>query len=391
MASTLLLASGDSHVVGPANFHRTVAGPREQAEFVSELFLGARLRCANCHNHPLDRWTQDDYHGLAAIFAGAERGREVRLVSRGEISHPATGEAAVPRLPGERFLAGREDGRRSFAHWLTGHVDESGRVDESLRDSSSRLGETRPRAHPQFARAIVNRLWKALMGRGLVEPTDDLRDTNPATHPELLDRLAADFVEHGCRLRHTLRRIATSAAYARSSAADAASAADDRFYSRALPKPLEAEVMADALADVTGVSERYGDERPGTRAIALIQADVKSEALTTLGRCDRRESCESDSPATGGLPRKLHFLNGALINSKIVAPEGRLRRLIEEGKTNDEIVAEFYLRTLSREPRAAERAHWSRALAAAETAARRRGLEDFLWSLLNCREFATNH
>ncbi len=364
LARTLVLATGDSHAVGPANFHRTANGPRDEAEFVSELFLGARLRCANCHNHPLDRWTQDDYHGLAAIFARIERGRNVRVLPRGEVSHPATGEAAVPRLPGTRFLTGQDDGRAALADWLTN------------------------KDNPQFARSIVNRLWKSLMGRGLIEPADDLRETNPATHPELLDRLAADFVAHGYRIRHTLRRIATSAAYARSPATKE-NAPDDRFYSRALPKPLEAEVMADALCDVTAVPERYGEEPPGTRAVGLVLGDAKSEALDILGRCNRRESCEGGAAATG-LSQKLHFLNGGLINGKITAADGRLRRLIDAGRSNDEIVREFYLRALSREPRTAERAHWKKALATDE-AVRRQALEDFVWAVLNSREFGTNH
>ncbi len=245
----------------------------------------------------------------------------------------------MPRLPGERFLTRQSDGREALADWLTS------------KDNSP------------FARAIVNRLWKSLMGRGLIEPADDLRETNPATHPELLDRLAADFAAHGYRIRHMLRRIATSAAYARSPAtkdnATKDNALDDRFYSRALARPLEAEVMADALCDVTGVAERFGDEPLGTRAVALVVPDARSEALEILGRCNRRESCESgDAPP--GLSQKLHFLNGGLINAKIAAADGRLRRLLAAGKSNDEIVREFYLRALSREPRSAEAAHWER-------------------------------
>jgi len=366
LARTLLTAAGDSHILGPANFHRTAPGPREQAEFVSELFLGARLRCANCHNHPLDRWTQDDYHGLAAIFARIDRGQHVRTLPRGEVSHPATGEAAVPRLPGARFLTRQADGRAALAEWLTA------------------------RENPYFARAIVNRLWQSLMGGGLVEPADDLRETNPATHPELLDRLAADFAANEYRIRHTLRLIATSAAYARSSKATRSNAADDRFYSRALPKPLEAEVLADALVDVTGVPARYGDEPLGTRAIALVHGDSKSESLDVLGRCSRRESCEGKALA-GGLPRKLHLLNGPLINSKLQAADGPLHKMIDAGKSDDQIVEDLYLRALSREPREEERKHWRSALKAADAAERRRKLEDFAWSLLNCREFVTNH
>ncbi|MEO2035661.1 MAG: DUF1549 domain-containing protein, partial [Planctomycetaceae bacterium] len=243
IARQMLTSIGDTHEVGPANFYRTVAGPREQAEFASELFMASRLRCANCHNHPLDRWTQDDYHGLAAIFAKLERGQVIQVASRGEVTHPRTGEAAIPRIPGDRFLDDSGDGRTEFATWLTS------------------------KDNPYFAKAIVNRLWKSLMGRGLVEQTDDFRDTNPATHPELLNLLAEDFIEHGYDLRHSLRRISLSAAYARSSTTLPDNEADDRFYSHALIQPLESEVLADAITDVLDIPEQYGDEPIGTRAV----------------------------------------------------------------------------------------------------------------------------
>ncbi len=364
MARELLVATGDTHEYGPANFHRGARNARAEAEFVSELFLGARLRCANCHNHPLDRWTQDDYHGLAAVFAKLERGRQVRVGRRGDVTHPRTGEPAAPRIPGVRFLDANADGRQELADWLTSETN------------------------PYFAKAFVNRLWKAMMGRGLIEPTDDLRETNPATHPRLLEELANDFAEHGYHLRHTLRLIAGSDAYARSAAPAPGNAADDRFYSHAAMRPLAPEVLADALAQVTGVAEKYGDLPLGTRAISLPHPGVKSEALDILGRCDRQDSCESTSGDAGGLPMRLHLLNGALINQKITADAGRLSQLIKEGRGNEPIVEEFYLRALGRRPRQTERAYWKQKLP--ETGAeRRKALEDFLWSLLNCKEFAT--
>jgi len=212
IARRILTASGDTHEVGPASFYRTVAGPREQAEFASELLMGARLRCANCHNHPLDRWTQDDYHGLAAIFAKVKQGRVIDVALNGEVTHPRTGEAALPRIPGDRFLD-NGDGRTEFADWLT-----------------------RPE-NPYFAKAAVNRLWKAMMGRGLVESTDDLRATNPATHPSLLNQLADDFVKHRYDLRHTLRTIAFSSAYGRSSKPLPENQSDDHYYSHAVSTP----------------------------------------------------------------------------------------------------------------------------------------------------------
>ncbi|HSG70760.1 MAG TPA: DUF1549 and DUF1553 domain-containing protein [Planctomycetaceae bacterium] len=368
IARQMLTATGDTHEYGPVNFYRTVGGPREQAEFTSELFMGNRLRCANCHNHPLDRWTQDDYHGLSAIFAKLERGRVIEVATSGEVIHPRTGEAAVPRIPGEYFLETSDDGRTEFADWLTN------------------------RDNPYFAKAIVNRLWKAMLGRGLVEPTDDLRDTNPATHPALLEQLATDFVEHGYDLRHTLRLIAQSAAYSRSAQTLTANQSDDRYYSHALTRPLSAEVLADAIADITGIADRYEDQPAGTRAVTLFDPQIKSETLDILGRCDRTESCETGDEATGGLTRQLHLFNGPLLNRRVTDPEGRLTQLMADEKPPAEIITEFYLRALNRPPSSQEQEFWNQQLSAAESPQQQRELlEDFVWSLLTCREFITNH
>jgi len=333
IARRILTASGDTHEVGPASFYRTVAGPREQAEFASELLMGARLRCANCHNHPLDRWTQDDYHGLAAIFAKVKQGRVIDVALNGEVTHPRTGEAALPRIPGDRFLD-NGDGRTEFADWLT-----------------------RPE-NPYFAKAAVNRLWKAMMGRGLVESTDDLRATNPATHPSLLNQLADDFVKHRYDLRHTLRTIAFSSAYGRSSKPLPENQSDDHYYSHAVSTPLEPEVLADAIADVTGVFEEYAGHPSGTRAVSLFDPKIKSETLAILGQCSRETTCESNSESDGGLTRKLHLLNGPLLNRRITSSEGRLAKLIDAGKTADEIVRRFYRLALCRPPTSAEQAFW---------------------------------
>lgn len=363
VARSLVTATGDSHSHGPANFSRLAGDARGQAELVGQTLLGVRLQCANCHNHPLDRWTQDDYHGLAAVFARLERGRHVRVASRGAVTNPRTGEPALPRLPGARYLDASQDGREAFAVWLTGPDN------------------------PYFARAMVNRLWKAMFGRGLVEPDDDLRDTNPATHPELLDQLAKDFVQHGYDVRHTLRRIARSETYGRSSVALPANQADDRFYSHAYRRSLPPEALADALADVTGVPDRYGDLPLGTRAVALVDPRTPAPSLDVLGRCSRSTTCD-EGAVGGGLAGKLHRLNGELINRKVAARDGRLHRLIAAGKSNEEIVAEFYLRALGRSPAEAERRQWAKRLAGADRAER---LEDFVWALLNASDFATNH
>ena len=369
LARTLIMANGDSHKNGPANFYRTVVGPREQAEFMSELFMGSRLRFANCHNHPLDRWTQDDYHGLAAIFAKIERGRIVSEKPNGQTIHPRTLEPAIQRIPGEQFLAeDATDGRKQLADWLT--------------DSTN----------PYFAKAIVNRLWKRMMGRGLVEPVDDFRDTNPATHPALLNKLAEDFASNDYSLRHTLRVITRSTTYVRSANATAQNKDDDRFYSHTARRPLEPEVLADAISDALGVAGKYGNEPDGTRAVMLVNPQTPSRTLDILGRCGRDESCETSPGAIGGLPQKLHLFNGALLNARIAAEGSRLNQLHSSGKQPMEIVNAFYLAALNRRPSDQEQKQWKGKLARLKsTDDQRVFLEDFVWGLMTCNEFVTNH
>ncbi|TVP96295.1 MAG: DUF1553 domain-containing protein [Planctomycetaceae bacterium] len=366
LARQLLTATGDSHVVGPANFGRMVGDARGHAELFSRFFLGSRMGCANCHNHPLDRWTQDDYHGLAAAFAKLDRGRQVRWLPRGEVTNLRTNEPAVPRIPGVRDLAAGDDPPRELTSWLF---------------------EEEPRL---FARATVNRLWRGMFGRGLVEPTDDLRDTNPATHPELLDQLADDFIANGYDIRQTLRRIALSETYGRGEAVLPGNVADDRFYSRAYSRPLEPEVLMDAIADVTGVADSFPGSGFG-RAIEIVDPLVPVTALDLLGRCPSAGGCDEGMAGTGGLPAQLHLLNGDLINRKLISDEGRLGQRIAEGRSDREIVAEFHLLGLGRQPTDAELTAWCERLATGDVRQRRLRLEDFVWSLLNSRSFRDNH
>lgn len=366
VARLLLTAVGDTHQIGPANFARSSSDARSQAELVSQVFMGTRLQCANCHNHPLDRWTQDDYHGLAAVFARLERGQVVQLANRGAVTNVRTGEPAIPRIPGVKYLPVDEDGRQPLADWLTSADN------------------------PYFAKSLVNRLWRGALGRGLVEPADDLRDTNPATHPELLDQLAQDFIDHGYDLRHTLRLIVTSATYARSGMTDNTNLDDDRFYSHAMKRPLEPEVLADALYDATGVSDSYGDLPPGTRAVQLVNVLTPSEALDALGRCSRKESCEGVT-VSGALPTKLHQLNGELVNRKVSSKASYLHRLLSQNASDAQIIEEIYLRSLSRYPNQAELEYWLKQIVAAGVEQRSNRLEDLQWGILNCSEFVLNH
>lgn len=367
MARKLLTATGDSYEVGPANFGRMVPDARGQAELIGQFFLGMRLGCANCHNHPLDKWTQDDYHGLAAVFARLDRGRNVQLTARGGLTNLRTNEPAVPRIPGEKYLAVDGDHREEVANWVT---SSEGRY---------------------FAKATVNRLWRALFGRGLVEPTDDLRETNPSTHPELLERLAEDFIQHRFKIRHTLELIALSNTYGRSEATVTGNEVDDRFYSHAYRRPLPPEVLADAIADVTGVAYEFSGHAAGTRAVSIIDPLSPAPALDMLGRCSRAVACDEDGSMERGLPAQLHLLNGELINHKLIDPKGRLQGLITANKLNEDIVDEFYLRALGRHPQASELQRWKDRLDGVGPDERKKRLEDFAWSLLNSQPFIENH
>jgi len=369
MAREILTATGDSSVYGPATFYSTVEDARLQTEFVTEVFMGSRMKCANCHNHPLDKWTQDDFHGLTAMFSKLTRSQVIRINPFGKNIHPNTGEAALMKIPGGDFLpTGMKDGRAVFSDWLT------------------------DRNNPYFAKAMVNRLWKSLMGRGLVEPLDDFRATNPATHPALLNQLAEDFIKHDYDIRHTLKVIALSSTYARSAIPIKGNEADNRFYSHRVQTPLEPEVLADAISDVLGVAGKYGNETPGTRAVELKDGAIRSDALDILGRCNRTQSCEGAPSPIGPLAQKLHLFNGELLNSRIGADGGRLDQLVKSNNAPMEIVKEFYQTALNRRPNDQEIKFLSQLFNDRKPAAQQRdALEDFVWGIVTCKEFVTNH
>jgi hypothetical protein len=359
LAAELLTAEGDSHAMGPPNFHRAGGDARGQAEHVAETLLAVRLRCANCHNHPLDRWTQDDYHGLAAIFARLDRGQVVRLRSSGEVIHPATGEAALPRIPGERFLDRESDGRQALAEWLGGQ------------------------GRPYFAKAWINRVWESLLGRGLVHPADDLRDTNPATHPELLAHLTEEFSKSGGDLRAAVRLIVMSATYQRSSASLPGSPRDDRYYSRALHRSLPREVLLDALGDATGIPFCLESRSKGPSSLRAIES-------VALG-CEPAADCGrfTDSAVLlDELSAQADWLNGPLVNARLAEPGNAFTKLANSDAPVRDVVEQYYLRTLSRPPTAQEAEHWARELGGADRA---QACEDLAWSLLSCPEFVTNH
>lgn len=254
MVREMLTATGDSHVVGASNFTRTAKDTRLHAELVGSVFMGTRIQCENCHNHPFSSWTQDDYHGLAAIFSRLERGRFVQVKKMGAVTNLRTGEAATPRIPGLRDLEDVDSALEQFANWLL------------------------QRDNPHFAKATVNWLWEAMMGRGLVVGVDDFRETNPPTHARLLERLAQDFVDHGCDLRRTLGWIAKSEAYARSRGNQPNAKELEAWYGAAVSRPLIPEVLLDAIDDVLLTPEVRQSQKQ-KRAIELLDPGIPSPEL----------------------------------------------------------------------------------------------------------------
>jgi hypothetical protein len=369
LVQEIITAEGDARENGAAGFHLLASDPRDLAEHAAGMFLGIQLGCARCHAHPTDRWTRADHLAFAAYFAGVEReGDVVRWTGRRKLEEPGTGKPVAPRPLGaaaETEAAPEADGdpRPRLAAWLT----------------SSK--------NPLFARAIANRVWKHLAGRGLVEPAGDLRPTNPPSSPALLDALAADFVAGGHDLRRLVRAIARSRTYQLTCRSTPANARDDRLFSRAFPRPLEAQVFLDAVSQAAGVPERFPGVPEGTRAVELGGAGTPSAALDVLGRCRRERDCEAAGRSSGGIAQALHLLNGPTIHDKLRG--GVLARLEARGASDREAVTELYLRAFARFPEAGELAAWEPLLAAATD--RREALEDLLWALLNSREFAFNH
>ena len=364
MVRELLTATGDSHVLGAANFTRTAADARQHAELVSGVFMGTRMQCANCHNHPFASWTQDDYHGLAAIFAKFERGRTVAIRKQGSVTNLRTGESAVPRLPGVRNLNETEPALESFATWM---LDKD---------------------NPHFAKAFVNRLWDAMMGRGLVTGVDDFRETNPPSHAQLLERLAADFVTNGYDLRRPLRIIACSDAYARSSNPQFQSNELEPWYGASISKPLLPEVLLDAIDDVlNSIGQDLGEGRQ--RAIAWLDPTHASADLDALGRCSRSEACQTQSQQQG-LAAKLHAINGDLLNRRIADKDGRLQTYLRNGTDTRTIIEDFYIRALSKRPKERQLGVWLGELNALTREEQAGWFEDFVWAIVSSQDFTAN-
>jgi hypothetical protein len=373
--ATELLTSAGGMVANPAaEFYRVTdkLEPAPIATNVSQVMLGIRLECSRCHNHPFEKWTQDDFWGFAAFFTRIKEkaGSNQALVSlrdKVELQHPVTKKVVKPKfLDGEVVSVGPdEDVRANLAAWITSEKN------------------------PWFARSFVNRVWKHYMGRGLVEPVNDFRVTNPPTNPELLDALANDFVKHNYSLRHLAGMILNSRAYQLSSVPNDSNRTDDRNYSTYIVRRLMAETLLDTISQVAGVPETYPGYQPGTRAMT-VPSGTPNYFLATFGRLQRDTICErDDQPA---MPQAMHLIAGDTLQKKITAKNGTLDRLLGDPYMTDEaIVRRLFMSALVRPPTEKEMALALDPIKGKGAEARRQGFEDVLWTLLNSKDFMFNH
>ncbi len=389
----LLTAEGDTYENPSANYYRAAVDTNSVTESTVQLFMGVRIACAKCHNHPFDRWTQDNYYGIGAVFDRVRRdlvpvapkeetqpkargkGKRTRpdegpmmikVAAEGATIQPRTRKEMKPWLPtvGDAPVGPGEDARRAFADWLTGAEN------------------------PFLARVAVNRIWAHLMGRGIVDPVDDFQAANPPSNAALLDFLAEDFARNGFDRKRTLRLILNSRTYQRSVSKNASNAGDSKHFASAQVRLIAAEPLFDAIGRVTEVAERFNGVPAGTLATQM-PTPPRMEFLEAFGQPKRETACQCERGAEPSLAQALQLLNGPAVQRRLSDPKNRLRRLIRDGKSNPEIVEECYLAALCRGPTEAES---SRATGYVATHPdREMALEDVLWALLNSKEFIFQH
>jgi hypothetical protein len=361
---------------GPANYYRIANNPQELAEATAQLFLGVRLMCAQCHHHPFEKYSQEEYFGFAAFFSrvGNKNSQEFGLFGResvvtvrstGDVRHPRSGQVMKPTpLEGEP-VDHPLDRRIPLAHWLTAKDND------------------------YFAKNIVNRYMAYLMGKGLVEPIDDMRATNPPSNVALMDALSADFVASGFNLKHLLRTIMQSRLYQLDWQPTESNAADSRFYSHYQVKRVGAEALLDAIDYATGMPTKFRNMPLGTRAIELPDGEYPTYSLAVFGKPKRASTCECERTSDPSLVSALHTLNSGMVFLKLRDRSGRVGKLLAAKKPHDEIVGELYLATLCRQPTDAELAYTRKTLADSPNAGE--FYEDLLWALMNTKQFQFNH
>jgi Protein of unknown function (DUF1553)/Protein of unknown function (DUF1549) len=378
-ARELLTSLGNTLHKPAASFYRVSRTPEECAETFSQLFLGVRVQCARCHNHPFENISQTDYFGLAAFFAQVQRkgtkfmldDEVISLAPAGQVINPQTRKNQEPLAFGTPAgqLAPDEDRRQKLADWLTAPNN------------------------PYFAPSIVNRVWYHVLGQGIVDPVDDFRATNPPSNPELLRVLSANFVKSGYRLKPLLRTILRSTTYQLSASGPAQSpraARADRYFTRAKIKMLSAEQVLDATSGAIGVPEAFKGYPLGTKAIELAEGGVNHPFLQAFAKPVRDATCECAREEDPSLPQMLHLLNNAGLLAKLKSPRSRLAGWLRDRLDSRQIIEDVYLATLSRRPTGNEMEIVQSHIAAAQ-GDRTRALQDLQFALLNSSEFLLRH
>ena len=389
LARDVLTASGTTTDNPAVGYYVVTVGEQREAHrsevvaSAAQAFLGTRIGCAQCHNHPLERYTQDDYYHFAAYFSRIKLDRKdpkagpTTLRLAGPDGKPPTGPVGVTQPRTGQFMkpqpldrsavevAPTEDPRVKLAVWVTDPKNE------------------------YFSGAMVNRLWRHFLGAGLVEPVDDLRASNPPTNPELWQALTKEFVAHKYDLKHLTRLILNSRTYQLSSATRPGNKADARFYSHFYARRLPAEVLLDALSQSTGVPDEFPGYPVGLRAGQLPDPTLKSYFLTLFGRSERVTACACERRGDVTMPQLLHLQNGDAVARKIRSADGRLAKMLKENKSDAEIVEELFLLTLSRPATDAAKEAVRKDLA--DGGHREEVMRDLFWALLNSKEFSFNH
>jgi len=389
----LITARGKPGTNPAVSWYRAVQDPKDQMSDIAQVFLGVRIQCAQCHHHPYEKWSQNDFYGFQAFFTTIGRKEVYKLPEDDIVYHkrviavaknPNTDQELKPTpLDGDPLeIPAQRDPRIDLANWITSTNN------------------------PFFAKILVNRYWKHFFGRGLVEPEDDIRVTNPATHPALLDQLAGSFIKSNYDLKQLCRTICNSRTYQFSSFPNQSNQDDDQNYARYYPRRLSAEIMLDAMNDAAGAKNHFNHQPVGARAVALPDdsANVESFFLRVFGRPQMDTACECERTANADLAQSLHLINSDTMEKLLSAPDGRAIQLARDKTKDDRThIVELYLHTLSRQPTQTELdtalAHLEkkRKLAAADPKkpsleqAEKEAYEDIIWVVINTKEFLFNH
>jgi hypothetical protein len=378
----VITAGGSTFANPPSNYYRIAREPTALAETTAQLFFGIRMQCAKCHNHPFERWTQDDYYSFAAFFARVKQrkdpieagdpqkkdGAEYIYVDRvGEVTQPRTNKQMEPKFMGGAVakVAPGKDRRESLAAWMTSAEN------------------------PFVPKSLVNRIWYHLLGRGIVDPVDDFRDSNPSANDELLGALAKDFVGKGFDVKQLIRTIMNSRTYQLSAMTNDFNKDDNKYFSHAVTRLHTAETLFDALCFVTDVPEKFAGHALGTRAVQLPDGEVNHPFLKTFGQPARELACECERESDSNLAQALQLINGPAVNDRLRNPNNRIGKLLGAKKNDQEVLNELFLVSLSRLPTAEE----AKAMIdhVAKSMDKRKAWEDVHWALINSKEFLFRH